>query len=595
MPGPDPRGDVAPTTGWSGSGAPGAVGPIDLRPLVAVAGAVTALTLLGAVPAWAGLAHHLALPPLDLFADVRLLVSEAPSGPWFVAGVVVTTGLRAAVLAAVLGALDRRGLLAAVAFYGVALLPALVAAVLGFTAVAGLYALFLWAGVAIAALALAVLGPRPWTRPGRRRYALPAVVAYAAALLVVSLASALGSAWLQVVLVWVSAGLTALTAGWMAGALHLGRSGGAGRRRAVPRGRLRPVTSALLVVSLMAVPAGRGATPAPEPAAGAGPDPGPAAATAGRVGTLFLVPGIGGSTGTSDMFRLDPAALGYDCGRTAYFSYAGPGDGGPRREARCPVTRGAPYGQEDTGRPLGELAASFRAQLAGLPPPVVVVTHSQGAWVAAAGLDGTVAPLVEAVVVLGGFPRHERGYQLDGSGAGAVGTDGLEAVMAGLRALGMTSADPRAPLLRDLLGTPGAVAALMDDAFPGDVRVATVTSAFDLPIMPRHWRLGGAVDLCPVYRDHGDLPVAEVVLAEVRRFLDGGGEDDCGWWRRWPTQAFTAFGIPARSAGRRRRAGGRCIPRGVPVTVLFTGRGRASRLGPRSPDDLTNRAHGVVP
>src|SRR5690606_24229153 len=133
----------------------------------------------------------------------------------------------------------------------------------------------------------------------------------------------------------------------------------------------------------------------------------PAAPAAPPAGTLFLVPGNGGSSGTSTMFLLDPAALGYRCDQTAYFSYAGRGDGAPRRDARCPITRGAPYTAADTRRPPAGLVAAFRAQLADLPPPVVVVAHSQGGWLAAAALTGDLADRVEAVVLLGAFPRHE--------------------------------------------------------------------------------------------------------------------------------------------------------------------------------------------
>jgi hypothetical protein len=75
------------------------------------------------------------------------------------------------------------------------------------------------------------------------------------------------------------------------------------------------------------------------PRVAAGNDPSP---TRERAGTLFLVPGIGAATGTSGMFRLDPAALGLNCEHTAYFSYAGTSEGAPQGAARCPITRGAP-------------------------------------------------------------------------------------------------------------------------------------------------------------------------------------------------------------------------------------------------------------
>jgi hypothetical protein len=493
----------------------------DVRPLVVVAAAVTLLVVVGALPAWAGLAHHTALPPLDLFADVRVLLAEAPSYPWFVAGLAASVAARTLVLAAVLGALHRPGLARIAKFYAVALVPALVSGALGFAGVAAVYSTFLWIGVAVALVAAVAMGPRPWRPPARwdRPGARAAVAAYLVALLVVSLGSALGSTVARVALVWVSAALTVLVARWLSG----------------PPIEARPLAGAALVLLLVV---------APLPAAS---EPVPAQAQAGR-GTLFLVPGIGGSSGTSSVFGLDPAALGFDCRRTAYFSYAGTGRGAPQRQSRCPITTGTPYRAADTRRPLDELAATFRDQLAGLTPPVVVVAHSQGGWVVTAGLQETATRSVDAVdalVLLGAFPRHERGYVLDGTGPGLVGTDGLESLTGALRDLDATSFDPRSPLARELLGTPGAVDGLMTAGSPRRVRVATASSAYDLPVMPRDWQLDGAADLCPVYAQHGDLPTSSTVLRQVRGFLDGRDQGRCSWWHRWPAQAFAAFGTPS--------------------------------------------------
>jgi hypothetical protein len=85
----------------------------------------------------------------------------------------------------------------------------------------------------------------------------------------------------------------------------------------------------------------------------------------------------------------------------------------------------------------------------------------------------------------------------------------------------------------------------MTAGFPPGVRVATVTSAFDLPVMPRDWQLDGAADLCPVYVHHGELPTSSVVMRQVSAFLAGREQDRCAWWHRWPAQAFAAFGTPS--------------------------------------------------
>jgi hypothetical protein len=544
---------------------------VDLRPLAAVAALVTLLGGLGVVPAWAGLPHHVALPPLDLFADVRVLLAEAPSYPWFVGNLVAIVAGRGLVLAAMLRAVDRDGLVRSLGFYAVAVPVALVAGTLSYAGVAAVYSLFLWAAAALSVVALVVMGPIAWrpsprqmpeTRPrgrfpgggswgagsgggapeGSRRRGVGrlGVVGYVGALVAVSLLSAVDTAAAQFSALWVSAGLTAVAARW----LH-GWAGATARRGRSPLG------GALLGLVLVAaaLPADRAPTGVPghsmaamspmsrlDPVADDETPP-------RRDGTLFLVPGIGGSSGTSTIFRLHPAALGFGCARTAYFSYAGTGAGAPQRSARCPITSGAPYEAEDTRRPVDELAATFRAQLAELEPPVVVVAHSQGGWVVAAGVDERAVGSIDDVVLVGAFPRHERGYVLDGPGRGAVGTDALEGLMALLRGVGGTSFDPRAPLPRTLLGTPGAVDDLLR-AMPAELRVATVTSALDLPVMPPDWQLPAADDLCPLYVDHGSLPLSAPAHAQIRDHLAGGEPGGCPWWRRWPARAFSAFGAP---------------------------------------------------
>jgi hypothetical protein len=479
----------------------------------------------GALPVWAGLAHHAALPPLDLTADVRVLLAEAPSYPSFVLGLVAALAVRAAVLAAVLRALDRDGVAWALRFYAVALGPALAAGVLGYAGVAALYSPFLWAGVVVSIAALVALGTRPWRRlggsvPWRRRLA-----GYLVALLAISLVAALGGPVAQTLCVWASAGLTALVVSWP--------QPGRALTGPLPRPLRRGAATVAVLALGIAVPDARGPSVAPAATADAAPR-----------GTLLLVPGIGGASGTSTMFELDPTALGYDCDRTAYFSYAGPGDGAPRRQSRCPIRTGAPYRSADTRRPLGELAATFRDQLADLDPPVVVVAHSQGGWLAAAGLDRRPPPAVEAVVLLGAFPGHRHGYQLDGTGAGLVGTDTLEGLMAVLRAAGATTFEPRAPLTRRVIGRTDGVRDLVLDAFPPGLPIATVTSTFDLPTMPEGWQQAGTTDLCPLAVHHGDLPTSSRVHDQVRRFLTGRPEPACPAWRRWPAQAVTAFGAP---------------------------------------------------
>jgi hypothetical protein len=178
----------------------------DVWPLVLAAGAVSGAAALGVAPVRGGLAHHVALPPLDLLAYVRVLMAEAPSFPWFIAYLVLVLTLRSLMLAAMLGVSDRRGVVRGLGFYGIALGPALIADGLGFAGVAAVYSVFLWLAVAVAILAVVGLGPRPWRPHGRRRGARLAVLIYGCALLGVSLPWAVGGGAMQVGLVWVSAG-----------------------------------------------------------------------------------------------------------------------------------------------------------------------------------------------------------------------------------------------------------------------------------------------------------------------------------------------------------------------------------------------------
>lgn len=84
--------------------------------------------------------------------------------------------------------------------------------------------------------------------------------------------------------------------------------------------------------------------------------------------------------------------LGYDCDRTYYFSYAGPGYGQPRGEALCPIRTGAPYVSAHTQRLVDEQVRTFAEQTADLPRPLVVAGHSRGAWIAWPAWAGGHAP-----------------------------------------------------------------------------------------------------------------------------------------------------------------------------------------------------------
>ena len=206
---------------------------------------------------------------------------------------------------------------------------------------------------------------------------------------------------------------------------------------------------------------------------------------------------------------------------------------------------GAPYRRQDTQRPLADLVATFREQVAALPPPVTVVTHSQGAWIAWAAVAGQRATPVRSLVLLASFPRTEVGYPLPGlDGPGRVGSDVLR-VLAGIgRRLGISTFDPDKPLARELLVTPGAIERVLARLLPPGVRALAVEPLFDLPLMPEGRIVPAAENACPVRTTHVGLTTSAAAADVVDRFLDGRPLPSCPVGAGW-LSAFTApFGVP---------------------------------------------------
>ena len=199
--------------------------PVRWWPLALVSVGSMLLAVAGVLPRWPGLAHLVALPPLDLFADVRVLVASAPSPLLFVVGLVLAVGVRAAVLAAMLGSFRARvGF--TLRFYLAALVPAFLAAGLDFSGRSMLYGYLVWAGLIITVVTLVVLAPVPWTGAERVRRGLGiafhqrlrggVVFVYLVALMVLGLLVRDPGRTVQVVLVPPSALLTVLAIGRLA-------------------------------------------------------------------------------------------------------------------------------------------------------------------------------------------------------------------------------------------------------------------------------------------------------------------------------------------------------------------------------------------
>ena len=499
-------------------------------PLATVATVVVGLALAGVLPRWPGLAQEVALPPLDLLTDIRVLVAEAPSPVVFVAGLAAALTVRVIMLTLLLGrSLRRPGF--ALRFYAVAMPPGLVAAALDVSARAVLYAYLLWAGLLVTLVAFVALAAAPWTGLGGLRGALArawhdrlriaALVPYLFGLAVLGAVVRRPGEAIQVVVVPASALLTAAAAT---------RLSAAPARRVSGRAVAAIVTAVLATgVVLVAVARGdRGAPPRPPP----------------REGSLLLVAGVDTSSGAGALYRLDPRALGYSCAQTSYFSYAGTGSGTPQRDATCPIRRGAPYRRADTLRPLPALAETFRHQVAALPRPVTVVTHSQGAWIAWAALSPGRATGVRGLVMLGPFSESLAAYPPPGRGGrGAVAGVAVRAVTDLGAAIGFSTFDPDAPLARQLQATPGAVEALLDRPLSRQVRVAAVLSRWDLPLVPGGWPRGVS-ESCPGWSAHGGLPSAALALDAASRFLEHRTPGDCPVWVRALGHATQAFGAP---------------------------------------------------
>jgi hypothetical protein len=511
-----------------------------------VAAVVGVAALLRVLPRWPGLAHEVALPPLDLFADVRVLMARASSIPLFVLGVVGAIVVRSAVLAAVLG-FTRRRFTFALRFYVAALVPALLASGLDFSGRAILYAYLIWGGLLVLLATFVVFGAAAWLGSDalhralgtalHQRFRIAPLVLYLVGLAIV------GDLWRQpgstsqVLVVPVSALLTVLVA----------------RRLSAPPARptygtVAIVAAVVIIAAAIAVPKLRGSSHHPATAA-------PRAAAA-RAGSLLLVPGVDTSTGHGAMFKLDPAAYGFSCAQTFYYSYRGPGHGGRQADARCPIRTGAPYVQSDTTRPLAQLAAGLRAQLAVLPAPVVVITHSQGAWIAWSALTGGPAAAsratgVSTLVMLAPFDQGLAPYPPPSANrAGATGGVAVRLMTDLGRSLGISKFDPDAPLARELQGTSGAVEALVAQRLPPTIRGAAVIARADLPLEPKSWP-HGLVEACPGWLTHASLPTASAVAVAVDRFLDRRSFPPCSRWVATIGHASDAFGAPSPASTRR--------------------------------------------
>ena len=495
--------------------------------LGAVASAVVVLSVVGVLPRWAGLVHAVALPPLDLGFDLRVLVARAPSWPVFAAGTLASIAVRGTLLAIVArsmsGAKGRLHVGSACGLYAITALPLAVGAGLEFAGLASVYAWYAYAGLAMVIVSAFAFAPvfvtwlvergSPWrliVHASRGRLA-PGVLLYLPGLLILGRVAAISDV-VAMLMVVPSAVLTY----WRLRAMS--------RRLArPPRPRRVAAVSAAVAAAILAV------------AVALWPSDDEARTSARREAALVLVPGIDTASGTGALYRLDPASIGFGCERVFYFSYVGVGIGADRGDAACPLRLHARYEREDTQRPLDDLAEAFTRQLRAVADvtgdaPIIVVTHSQGAWIAWRALSEGDALGVKHLIMLAPSTRTPVAYSPPGrDGEGRVGADVLRALSALSRGLGTSTFDPDAPLARDLLADPNALEELFARSLPDGVGHAVLIAAFDLPIVAEPILLPGTVT--PITATHTGITEDEDALALIRAILDV---------RSWPTLSIAA-------------------------------------------------------
>lgn len=500
----------------------------------------------GVLPRWPGLVHAVALPPLDLFFDLRVLFTESPSWLVFALGLAAVVLVRSAVLAAMLhglsGAPGRpwRFWPSALLFELVLLIPLSLAASLTFAGLAALYHWFVWVGLGLALLSgflaagapvsavLGAGGPASFRRGSirtLRRGFFPGT-------------------FLIYILVLAGLGAGARAMGDLGGVFLLPVSavvtGLALRRMTVvagrpPRGpfRRRAVAAAAMVPPLLF------GSPPVRPVQGA-----PSEAI------VFMVPGVDTETGRGVFYTIAPARMGFSCDDAYYFSYRGPASiGVSQGEAVCPIRRHAPYTKADTQRPLTDLVGSLGAQIRSIrevegPRPIVVVTHSQGGWIAWRAITEGAVPGATALAMLATHPDSFVSYPAPNEyGTGRPGADAMRGIIAILDAAGLSSYRPDRPLSREILARAGSIASIYRRSLPAGVRAANLFALYDVAVTPDGWEIPG-VENVGFAKTHVGILSDEGALDAVRRLASGRPFPGSTPWIGVLQAVAPAFGPP---------------------------------------------------
>lgn len=508
----------------------GALRPI---PLAVAAAVVMVLAVLGILPAWPGLVHAVALPPLDLIHDVGAILVLTSDWPSFAAAVVGSLLLRSLVLALVFGGVGDGRFAFAVRFYLAVSPIAFLSAAMLYTSPALLFYALFWFGMMAALALLALTGAVPWQgshrltgafrSASRHGLRVGTIGAYLVLLTAIGIVADISQPFGPVLLLPASAALT-FSAAWMLAA----DPGGRLARRGLA------ALGAAGAVSLVVVAAG-------------GP-PGPPTAPApsrSRAGSIMLMSGIDSESGSGAILETDPHVMGWTCERTFYFSYAGPGDGQPRRLAHCEINHGAPYGIADTLRSRRQLVPFLEAQTDAMEPPGVLAAHSQGVWLSwAAAAEGRL-PNIEHLVLIGPFATNPVVYGVEGRmDQGRAGRWVIDVLTAFPRPGGTTVFEGDSPLSREWLAHPTAIEETLSRPLPEGMAALSVPSVLDLPVTPRGPTIKGATEACPVPVIHPNLPYALEFHEATVRFVEGRPQPPCPLWRGAVGPLFRHFSVP---------------------------------------------------
>lgn len=582
---PAPARQASPRPGW-----------VRLWPLGGLALVVIVLAGAGVLPRWSGLVHLVALPPLGLFTDLRLLLAEPASWPAAVGWLALAAALRIGVFTWAMGRWTWANAALVARFYAVMFVPMLLAAFFITAATTVLYARFFWPALGFVAIVVLATGAVLWQGEPQGRAGMARVRQGGGGGSPSGRHGRQGDGGGSPSSMQRRRGDN----GGSPSSTHRGhgdsgaRAGGPNAQPHRLRGRWRlawasglrlevllPYSGVVVVLGLLAHAAPALTLPLVLVSAlvtavtiralhrppvrhprrlllvtGAAvvafavvlvgtriaedPDPQPQA----REGSVLLMSGINSSSGSGAILEEDPAQMGFECEQTYYFSYAGPGDGQPQGEAQCEATTGAPYDADDTLRPVDEQVAALAAQTQDLPRPLVITAHSHAVWIVWEALArGEIE--VDVLVAVGPFADSPVGYS-------PRGEDGQGRVLGDLLRLAAPVADwvdfnfrPDEPGPQELLAQRNVSREILGQDI-GDVAVLSVTSSGDLPLMPGGWRLDADRNACPVRTAHPELPRAGAYVEEVNRFLEGEPARDCPVWRDWGTTAAIPFGAAYR-------------------------------------------------